>query len=470
MMAPAMSLLARMDRLPFSRPHYALLVIGGLGYTFDGADNALVAFLLPSMAREWGLDNGALGLLASAAPVGYLVGALLAGTLGDRVGRRPIMMWALAVYTGFTMVAALAPSYEVFAAARILAGAGIGAESVIVAPYLAEFVPPTRRGWFVGCLAGFFSFGYVAAALLGRFVVPSTDTGWRWAQVVTAVPIVLLLWWRRSLLESPRFLLAHGRRDDAERVVVAFEDRVRRASGRELPPVTANGADADVAAPRGGLLTSLRFLWGRGMRRRTAVVWLIWFVNVFAFYGFFTWIPTLLIQQGITVTKSFDFSLVIYLAQIPGYFTGAWLSDRLDRKPTIAVCLLGGAAAAFWLSQSSTPPAIMASGALLSFFLNGSIAATYAYTPELFPTWTRTTATGLASAFGRLGSISAPAIIGFASTSLGFGGVFGMTCAVLGAGVIGVLLFGVSTAGHSLEQLNELAPERRDDRPSRLAT
>ena len=111
----------------------------------------------------------------------------------------------------------------------------------------------------------------------------------------------------------------------------------------------------------------------------------------------------------------------------------------------------------------------MASGALLSFFLNGSIAATYAYTPELFPTWTRTTATGLASAFGRLGSISAPAIIGFTSSSLGFGGVFGMTCAVLAAGVVGVLVFGVSTAGHSLEQLNERAPERRDDRPSRLA-
>ena len=170
------------------------------------------------------------------------------------------------------------------------------------------------------------------------------------------------------------------------------------------------------------------------------------------------------------MTKSFDFSLLIYLAQIPGYFTGAWLSDRLDRKRTIAACLLGGAAAAFSLSQSSTPPAIMASGALLSFFLNGSIAATYAYTPELFPTWTRTTATGLASAFGRLGSISAPAIIGFASTSLGFGGVFGMTCAVLAAGVVGVRLFGVSTAGHSLEQLNERAPGRRDDRPSRLAT
>ena len=170
------------------------------------------------------------------------------------------------------------------------------------------------------------------------------------------------------------------------------------------------------------------------------------------------------------MTRSFDFSLVIYLAQIPGYFAGAWLSDRLDRKRTIAVCLLGGAAAAFCLSQSTTPPTIMVSGALLSLFLNGSIAAIYAYTPELFPTWTRTTATGLASAFGRLGSISAPAIIGFASSSLGFAGVFGMTCAVLVTGVVGVLVFGVSTAGHSLEQLNERAPEPGADRPSRLAT
>ena len=230
-----MALLARMDRLPMTRPHYALLVIGGLGYTFDGMDNALIAFLLPSIQREWGLSNGPLGILASATPFGYLVGALVAGTIADRIGRKPIMLWALAVYTVFTLVAALAPGFEVFAGARILAGVGIGAESVIIAPYLAEFVPPQRRGWFVGALAGFFSFGYVGAALLGRFIVPSSEHGWRWAQLVTAVPIVLLLWWRRSLHESPRYLLARGRRAEAETVVTTFEDRVRRSTGRELP-------------------------------------------------------------------------------------------------------------------------------------------------------------------------------------------------------------------------------------------
>lgn len=450
-----MALLARMDRLPMCRTHYALLVIGGLGYTFDGMDNALIAFLLPSIQHVWGLSNGPLGILASATPFGYLVGALLSGTVADRIGRKPVMLWALGFYAVFTVIAAVAPSFGVFAVARVLAGVGIGAESVIIAPYLAEFVPPQRRGWFVGALAGFFSFGYVGAALLGRLIVPLGENGWRWAQVITAVPIVLLLWWRRSLQESPRYLLARGRRREAEDVVTGFEDRVRQSLGRELPPVEEDDADDEVSVRKVGLATSFRYLWSRSMRRRTAVVWLIWFVNVFSFYGFFTWIPTLLVQQGIQVTKSFNYSLIIFLAQIPGYFTGAWLSERLDRKNTIAVFLTGAAFSAFWLSQSSTPAAILLSGAVLSFFLNGSTAGEYAYTPEMFPTWVRATATGAASAFGRIGSISAPIIIGYTSAQFGFGGVFGLTCAILTAGVLGVLIFGVSTRGHSLEDLNE---------------
>lgn len=450
-----MSLLSRMDRLPMSRPHYLLLLIGGLGYTFDGMDNALVAFLLPSMAATWELANGQLGILASATPIGYLLGALVAGFLGDRLGRKPVMLYALALYTAFTLLAAIAPTFEVFAIARIIAGIGIGAESVIIAPYLAEFVPPAKRGWFVGCLAGFFSFGYVMAALLGRFIVPLSDSGWRWAQVVTAVPIIALLWWRRSLKESPRYLLARGRTSEAETVVASFEQRVRRSTGRELPPIPHDDTTTDAIVRKVSMASALRFLWSRGMRRRTAIVWLIWFVNVFSFYGFFTWIPTLLVQRGIEVTRSFDFSLIIFLAQIPGYFSAAWLSEKIDRKNTIAIYLLGGAASAFWLSQSSAPEMILLSGAVLSFFLNGSVAGAYAYTPEMFPTWIRATATGMASAFGRIGSISAPIIIGFSSVTLGFGGVFGLTCAVLVAGVVGVLIFGTSTAGRSLEELNE---------------
>ncbi len=105
--------------------------------------------------------------MGSAAPLGFLFGGIAAGILGDRIGRKKVMMYALAFYAAFSAVAAVAPNYELFLAARVLAGAGAGAESAIIAPFLSEFVPARRRGWFVGALAGFFSFGFVAAAGTG---------------------------------------------------------------------------------------------------------------------------------------------------------------------------------------------------------------------------------------------------------------------------------------------------------------
>ncbi|GAB3567020.1 MFS transporter [Amycolatopsis endophytica] len=450
-----MTLLARLDRLPLSRPHYLLLLIGGLGYTFDGMDSAVVAFLLPSAKEVWGLSNGQLGLIGSATPFGFLFGAIAAGLLGDRIGRKKVMMYALAFYAVFSVVGAFSPNYEVFLVARILAGAGAGAESAIIAPFLSEFVPAKRRGWFVGALAGFFSFGFVAAALIGRFVVSAVPEGWRVAQVVTALPIVLLLWWRRSLPESPRFLLTQGRTDEAERVVAKIERDVEKATGKPLPPVPETVTEPLTKTPKVGLFTALKFLWSPKMARRTAVIWAVWFVITFSYYGFFSWIPTLLVERGITVTKSFEFSIIIYLAQVPGYFSAAWLSERLDRKHTIALYLAGSAVSAFWLSQMSAPWSITLAGAVLSFFLNGTYAGVYSYTPEVFPTWIRATGTGLSSAFGRVGSILAPTIIGVSAASLGFAGVFGLTTAVLAAGVLCVMVFGLSTAGRSLEELTE---------------
>ncbi|MEV0082726.1 MFS transporter [Saccharopolyspora sp. NPDC050642] len=455
-----MSLLARLDRLPLSRPHYLLLLIGGLGYTFDGMDAAVVAFLMPSVQEVWGLTNAQLGLVGSAAPFGFLFGATCAGLLGDRIGRRKVMMWALAVYAVFSVVAAVAPNYEIFLGARVLAGFGTGAESAIIAPFLSEFVPAARRGWFVGALAGFFSFGFVGAALLGRFVVQPIPEGWRWAQVITALPILMLLWWRRSLPESPRYLLANGRTAEAEAVVVDLERKVRASTGTELPPVPEVAVDKPAETRKVGLFSALKYLWTGRMARRTAITWLIWFVITFSYYGFFTWIPTLLVKQGITVTKSFEFSIIIYLAQVPGYFSAAWLGEFLDRKNTIALYLAGSAASAFWMSQMTDPVMITVSAAVLSFFLNGTYAAVYSYTPEVFPTWIRASGTGLASAFGRIGSIIAPSVIGVFAASLGFGGVFGMTTAVLAVGVVCTLLFGLSTAGRSLEDVAEADVEK----------
>lgn len=453
-----MSLSARLDRLPLTRPHYLLLLIGGLGYTFDGMDSAVVAFLMPNVREVFNLEQGQLGIVGSAAPFGFLFGALIAGYLGDKIGRKNVMMWALAVYAIASLAAALSWSFESFLTFRVMAGAGAGAESVIIAPFLSEFVPKHRRGWFLGALAGFFSFGFVGAALIGRFVVPALDQGWRWAQVITFLPIVMLLWWRRSLPESPRYLAAKGRVEEAELVVTSFEARVQRAYGQELPPVDPN-APAEEVAPKFTVAKALRYLWGRNMWRITATTWLIWFVITFSYYGFFTWIPTLLIDKGIDVTTSFTYALYIYLAQIPGYFSAAWVNEKLDRKYTIAIYLTGGAVAALFMSQAEAPVAVTLAGIALSFFLNGTYAGVYAYTPEVFPTWLRTTATGMSSSFGRIGSITAPIIIGVFAAQWGFTGVFGLTTAVLAIGVVSTLLFAVRTAGRSLEEITQSSGE-----------
>lgn len=447
-----MSYSARLDRLPLSKPHYLLLLIGGLSYTFDGMDGAVVSFLFPSLQSVWSLSNSQLGLIGSSTPIGFLVGAMTAGLLGDRIGRRKVMMGALAFYALFTLIAAGSPNFEVFFTARVLAGIGTGAESAIVAPYLAEFVPAAKRGWFIGALAGFFAFGYLAAALLGRFIVP-LDNGWRWAQCITALPIILLLWWRRSLSESPRYLVSKGRDDEAEVVVTKLERDVIAATRAPLPQVDPHAPKDQRAPLEFGMKDAARALWSRNMWRRTAVTWTIWFTITFAYYGFFSWIPTLLVKQGIEVTKSFDFTIIIYLANLPGYLSAAWLTERLDRKNTIALYLFGSAVAAYWLSQMSDPALITAAGAALSFFLNGTYAALYAYTPEVFPTHIRATGTGLASAFGRIGSITAPILIGITAASWGFSGVFGLTTAVLAVGVIVTILFAVPTRGRSLEDI-----------------
>jgi MFS transporter, putative metabolite:H+ symporter len=446
------SLSARLDRLPLSKPHYLLLLIGGLGYTFDGMDSAVVAFLLPDVKEVFSLSAGQLGMVASAAPFGFLFGAFFAGYLGDTLGRKKVMMYALAVYAVASLAAALSWNFEVFLIARIIAGAGAGAESAIIAPFLSEFVPSHRRGWFLGALAGFFSFGFVGAALIGRFVVPVFPEGWRWAQVITFLPIVMLLWWRRSLPESPRYLLNAGKQAEAEKIVLAFENKVLASTGKPLPAVDPNHAE-EPDPEKFSIGKALRFLWGPKMWRITSVTWLIWFVITFSYYGFFSWIPSLLISKGLTVTTSFTFSLYIYLAQIPGYFSAAWVNERLDRKYTIAIYLVGSAISAFWLSAMTDTFWITAAGISLSFFLNGTYAGVYAYTPEVFPTWLRATGVGLSSSFGRIGSITAPLLIGIFATQWGFAGVFGMTTAILAVGVVCTLLFAVRTAGRSLEDI-----------------
>ncbi|MBB2199111.1 MFS transporter [Gluconacetobacter sp. 1c LMG 22058] len=441
-----MSIADRLENLPFSRFHSRLLLLGGLGYCFDGLDGAILAFIMPPLQKLWGLSTAELGLLGSAAFLGYFVGALSAGMLADRYGRRPVMMWALACYCIGSFVSAFCGSWHGFVLCRIIAGAGTGAESAIIAPYLSEFVSKRYRGAFTGALAGFFSFGFLAAAVLGYMLVPGSANGWRVALVVTSCPVIMLLWWRRSLPESPRWLAKTGQYAEAHTVLCTIERAVGIRPPEPMPDAEINEVVPAFSAQMGRL-------WKTKFRKVTLMTWSLWISVTFGYYAFFSWLPTLLIARGFTITHSFGFSIAICAAQIPGYFSAASCNERFGRKMTVSVYLLAGVISAFGLAFAGSPLAILVTGMLLSFFMNGTYAGVYAYTPEIFPTDLRGTAMGMASAIGRVGAIFAPVLIGILYPQTGFMGVFCLTAAVLLLGVASIVIFGPSTTNRSLEEI-----------------
>jgi MFS transporter, putative metabolite:H+ symporter len=469
---------ARLERLPLSGFHRKLLIIGGLGYLFDGLDSSSLAFLLPIVSQLWHLSSAQTGLVASSTYIGYFFGAFVSGVTADVIGRRRIMMSALSIYCIASFASGLVNDWHAFFALRMVAGFGSGAEAVVIAPFLAEFVPRRYRGVFCGALVGFMSFGYLTSSVLGFSIVRNFADGWRYVAMLTALPVVMLLWWRRSLPESPRWLESRGRLGEADEIVTSVEDGFIKR-GMTLAPVREAALDGPPPVPgmprthgvRGGALRNIAALWSTRLAGVTAISWAMWFSVAFAYYSFFAWIPSLLVKQGFTITQSFGYSIAIYASQIPGYFSAAFLNERIGRKAVVSSYMLLGAVAAICLALSSAELEIMAAGMCLSFFMNGAFAGVYAYTPEIFPTAVRTTGVGSSSSFGRIGSVSAPILVGFVYPAFGFIGVFGMTTAVLVVGASIVFFLGIETRNRSLEDIekHELAarPDLEELRGSR---
>jgi putative MFS transporter len=152
----------------------------------------------------------------------------------------------------------------------------------------------------------------------------------------------------------------------------------------------------------------LTTLWKPEFRMRTASLWLVWLCVNFAYYGAFIWIPSILVDAGFGLVRSFGFTLIITLAQIPGYAAAAWLIEVWGRRATLSVFLAGSAVSAVVFGTATSEAGIIAAGMALSFFNLGAWGALYAVSPEIYPTSLRATGSGWAAGVGRIASIVAP--------------------------------------------------------------
>lgn len=403
----------RLDRLPYGRKHNKLLFGSGVGWALDAMDVGLISFIMAALISEWNLSKPEQSALVSVGFIGMAFGASLGGLLADKIGRRQVFALTLLIYGIATGLSALSGGLVMLIALRFIVGLGLGGELPVASTLVSEYAPARIRGRVVVALESFWAVGWLAAAVIGYFVVPM-ENGWRWALALGAIPALYSLYIRLGLPESVRFLESKGKHHKAEEIVSEWE-RDAGITPPERPVDTEHGKVEK---------TPLKELFEPRFRQRTIGLWLTWFGVNFAYYGAFIWIPTLLTEGGLTLVKSFEFTLYMTLAQLPGYLVAAILIEVWGRRPTLISFLGGSALAAVGfgmapqIAEAIAPGSegwaygvAMFFGCWLSFFNLGAWGALYAITPEVYPTTGRASGAGAATAFGRVAAMLAPILV-----------------------------------------------------------
>ncbi|MEW9180062.1 MFS transporter [Bacillus mycoides] len=387
-----------------------LLGIAGLGWLFDAMDVGMLSFVIVALQKDWGLSTQEMGWIGSVNSIGMAVGALLFGILSDKIGRKSVFIITLLLFSIGSGLTALTTTFAMFLVLRFLIGMGLGGELPVASTLVSESVEAHERGKIVVLLESFWAGGWLIAALISYFVIPKY--GWEVAMALSAVPALYALYLRWNLPDSPRF---------------------------------------QKVAKRPSVIENIKSVWSGEYRKATIMLWILWFCVVFSYYGMFLWLPSVMVLKGFSLIKSFQYVLIMTLAQLPGYFTAAWFIERLGRKFVLVTYLIGTACSAYVFGIADSLTALIVAGMLLSFFNLGAWGALYAYTPEQYPTTIRGTGAGMAAAFGRIGGILGPLLVGYlvasqASLSL----IFTIFCGSILIGALAVVILGQETKQREL--------------------
>nr|WP_145403969.1 MFS transporter [Paenibacillus xylanexedens] len=391
-----------------------LLFSAGMSWLFDAMEVGMISFIVAALAKELSLSPGQVGVLTSINSIGMALGALLAGALADRFGRKAILMWTLLIFTIASGLSALATGFAVLCALRLLAGIGLGGELPVASTLVSESMPTAERGRAVVLLESFWAGGWIVSALIANFVIP--EYGWRIAFAIGALPAFYALYLRRAIQDPPRY---------------KNHTKLRKITFRE----------------------KVATVWSAPHRRTTLMLWILWFTVIFSYYGMFLWLPSVVMAKGFTLVKSFQYVLIMTLAQLPGYFTAAYFIERFGRKFVLVVYLTLTAISAIAFGLATTEATILAAGICLSFFNLGAWGGLYAYSPELYPTSVRSTGVGLATSVGRIGGVLAPFMVGMlVQRAVPISLIFTIFFVTILIGAAAVLFWGRETKGQELAE------------------
>ncbi|MBZ5517425.1 MFS transporter [Bacillus sp. KS1] len=443
----------RLNRLPFSRAHQTVLVILSFAYFFDFIDLNTFSYAAPSLLKEWNISTHTIAFITSVSYFGMFIGASAGGWFSDRFGRKKGLILVVTFFSFFSLLSSLAWNPEILGVFRFLTSLGIGATTIVASTYISEFFPSATKGKYQAICITIGICGIPAAGWVAKLVVPSASYGWRFIFLFGAVGIFFPLI-ARKLEESPKWLDTKGKSEQAHRILLELEAKAEKEKG-ELPepaPALRSRQTAVKSVP-------YRTLFQKPLAGRTFVLMTMWAASTIAIQGFGTWVPTLLVKEGVSMDESIVYVTLGTIGAPLGALIASQISDRVDRKWAISVLSLIIMALGFFYGINPLPMVIVICGFLMHMFERTFSSIAYAYTPELYPVEARASGNGLTYGVGRLAIVAGPFVVSFLYSGYGFLSVFLFFtgCWFLCALTVGI--FGISSKKQKMQQDDFISEE-----------
>jgi MFS transporter, putative metabolite:H+ symporter len=421
--------------LPLTRAHLKSSLALFIAFVIDAWEMMIIVYASPAIAREFPMTPIEMGSVIGAMFVGMMLGSLGWSFVADRIGRKTTILWSLAGYSLLSLASAFSPDLATLYVLRLLAGIAAAGMLITTFPLFEELLPVKHRGRFTVYLAAGWPLGMMLALGLSILLDPF---GWRWILGVSSLAglwLLVIAWW---VPESPYWLAAVGRQDQARRVI----DRLGAGVYR-LPTAARLVHETMARAP-------VLAIFGRPLRWITLLQFALNFAYAWGFWGLQTWMPTLLQQRGLDVPQSNGFIIFTACSMIPGYLAAASLTGRFGRKRVTVVFVAISALAGFGFAAVQSIAALYVCTFLLSFFSLGGWGVWDTWLAELYPTANRSAGYGFGVFSQRIANTVAPTLTGaFIAHASSFGMTVGFIDLFLVATVILALCL-PETEGHAL--------------------
>ena len=388
------------DHAKFKPFHFNVVAWCLLIILFDGYDLAINGVVLPLLMDEWGLSAVQAGMLASTALAGMMFGAMIFGSLADKIGRKKVIMICIVLFSGLTFAGGFASNPTEFGILRFLAGLGIGGVMPNLVALTSEYAPKNMRSTLVTTMFSGYAVGGVMAALLGAWLTPSF--GWEIMFFIAGIPLLLLpiIW--KFLPESLMFIVKENKQEQARPIMarLAPEVQISNETKFELHQVDVPEA-ANVVS-----------LFKRGRALNTLLFWLAFFTCLLTMYALSSWLPKLMMAAGYSMDNSLMFMMVMNVGAVVGIVGGGILADRFHLKPVLMFLGIMGAIVMSLMGFQSNQFLLYILVFLAGAASIGSQMLLYSYVAQYYPLAVRSTGIGWSSAIGRMGAIVGPILIG----------------------------------------------------------